>query len=227
MTIQEAHEFLNFWIGKYIGAFYTPEQLDTLIDRGQMSYFEDLLPKYGTSQRIRDALSPFKSYYDFTTGSTPLGVITIPTSKNMIHFLDGYVTITDPNLPFPIHEIVFPNEDELTIKLRSQIDPVTASNPVGEWVGGNVIQLWPKTPNSGRLNFYRKPNPPVFAYSLVSGRVVVYNSGSSQSLEWKPQDHLPILMKALSHVGVNLKEKELAEFAEIKQQENFQNVNKI
>jgi len=226
VNLQEAHNFLNFWINKHTGGWYSPDELDDIIDRGQMSYFSDLILKYGTSQRLRDSLSPFKESYAFTTGDTPGGVITIPDNKNFLYFLDGYVTFTDSNYTFPQREIVFPNEDERVRKLQSQIDPVTTSSPLGEWIGDGVIQLYPQSPNIGRLNFYRRPLKPNFVYSVISGRVIVYDSGLSQNLEWKEGDHTKVLLKSLSHMGINLREEDVMQWAETKNQQNAQNFNK-
>ena len=56
MNINESFEFLNFWINKVTGAWFTISQLEEIVDRGQISLFSDLLTKYATSQRIKDAL---------------------------------------------------------------------------------------------------------------------------------------------------------------------------
>jgi hypothetical protein len=224
MNLEEAYDFLNFWIGKELGAWYTPEQLDDITDRGQMAYFSDCILRYGTSQRLRDTLSPFKDYYDFTASST--GLITIPDEKDMVAFLDGYVTFTDANLAFPQSEISFPNEDELTKRLRSQIDTPTATDPVGEWTGTRTIQLYPKSALEGRLNFYRRPVKPSFSYTLVDGRDVIYNDGSSTNLEWRELDMNAVLLKTLSSIGINLGDDATAMWAEQKTANNFQNQNK-
>ena len=68
MNLQEAFDFLNFWINKYTGAWYTIPELELIVDRGQMSLYEDLQPQYATSQRIKDALSPFRAKYNFKIG---------------------------------------------------------------------------------------------------------------------------------------------------------------
>ena len=79
MNIQEVCNFINFFINKFTGQFYTIPELIEVIDRGQISLFEDLQPRYATSQRIKDALSPFKETMPFTT------------------LISGVVTITDPD----------------------------------------------------------------------------------------------------------------------------------
>ena len=226
MTLEEAYNFLNFWIGKHLGGWYPPEELDDITDRGQMAYFSDCILKYGTSQRLRDTLSPFKDTYTFAAVDSPVGVVTIPPSKNMLHFLDLYVTFTDANAAFPMEEVPFPNEVERTRRLRSQTGPVTASSPIGEWAGDGVIQLWPKVANQGTASFLRRPVKPNFVYSLISGRVIVYDNASSTNLEWKEQDLNAVLLKTLSTLGINLKAEDIAMYAEQKTAQNFANQNK-
>lgn len=74
MNISEIIDFMNFHINKKTGAFYTPDECVSVLDRGQMSLYADLQPKYATSQRIKDALAPFRAVYDFNTSNTVLGI---------------------------------------------------------------------------------------------------------------------------------------------------------
>jgi hypothetical protein len=78
MNIKECVDFINFWIRKERGAFYTIEESVEVIDRGQIAYYNDIIPKYATSQIIKDCLSPFRVKYEFIQGDTANGVINIP-----------------------------------------------------------------------------------------------------------------------------------------------------
>jgi hypothetical protein len=80
MNIKDCVDFLNFWIRKERGAFYTIQEAVDVIDRGQMAYFNDIITKYATSQIIKDTLSPFKEKYEFVPGDTPNGLVTVPNS---------------------------------------------------------------------------------------------------------------------------------------------------
>ena len=79
MNIKECVDFINFWIRKERGAFYTIDESISLIDRGQIAYYNDIIPKYATSQIIKDTLSPFKEKYNFNIGDTPDGLIVVPS----------------------------------------------------------------------------------------------------------------------------------------------------
>lgn len=226
MNIKECVDFINFWIRKERGAFYTIEESVEVIDRGQLSYYNDIMPKYATSQIIKDTLAPFRSRYTFTPGNTPLGVITIPDSQ-YLDLLDVQIEFTEDgrNVYYGVKMI---NEDERSDRLNSQIDPVEVTAPVGEVIGSKQIQLYPKVNTyTGSLTYMRRPVKPVYNYTVVGGRVIVYNPIGSVQLEWRDTDINAILLKALASIGINLSDQEVSQFAELKSQENYQGVNNL
>ena len=306
MNIKECVDFINFWIRKERGAFYTIEESIELIDRGQVAYYNDLIPKYATSQIIKDSLSPFRAKYSFTPSNIINGLITIPNytfrtgikgltitslgfnksitsvmsvddsitveslGNNFTNniedviddreiefssFINPYVTVT-PNyqlgnvfinkydddgqtnyldlldITVQVNNIYYAvkmiNEDELSNRLNSQLDPVNASNPVGEMVQLRRIQLYPKTNNyTGTVSYMRKPIKPVYGYTVIGGRTIQYDPATSTQLEWRESDINMVLLKALSSIGINLSDAEVSQFAEVKSQQNYQGVNHL
>jgi hypothetical protein len=226
MNLQEAFDFLNFWINKYTGAWYTIPELELIVDRGQMSLYEDLQPQYATSQRIKDALAPFRARYNFTPNFTPSGVITVPNS-DYINLLDIQVTFTDSSGRFNYVPIKMYNEDERAHRLMSQIDPVTSEFPIGEVISLRQFQLYPQVGYTGTVTYFRRPIKPVFGYTVQGGRVIVYNPNSSTQLEWAENWQNAILMKALSSVGINIGEQDVLQYAELKNQSNFVSQNMV
>lgn len=224
MTLQAAYDFLNFWISKYTGSFYSPPELDLIVDRGQMSLFSELRPKYATSQRIKDALSPFISRYDFLAGDTPAGLITIPSNQNCLAILDIMISYVD-GATTRYAAVPILNSDERGDRLRSQIVAPTATEPIAESAGANILQLWPKSAMAGTVTFLKRPVAPVFAYSLISGRVISYNSDGSTQLQWGEDWQNAVLLKALSSIGINLTDAEISGYAEQKTNQNAQNFN--
>jgi len=306
MNIKECVDFINFWIRKERGAFYTIEESIELIDRGQLSYYNDLIPKYATSQIIKDSLSPFRAKYTFSPNNIINGVITIPNytfstgikgltttslgfNKSITSLMSANDNITVESLGnnssyliqtvinsreidfssfiFPLitvtpnyqlgnvfvdkynddgqtnyldllditvqvnniyHTVKMLNEDELSNRLNSQIDPVNASNPVGEITQLRKIQLFPKTNNyTGTVSYMRKPIKPVYGYTVTGGRTIVYDPSTSTQLEWRESDINMVLLKALSSIGINLSDAEVSQFAEVKSQQNYQGVNHL
>lgn len=226
MNLQEAFDFLNFWINKNTGAWYTIPELELVVDRGQMSLYEDLQPQYAASQRVKDALSPFRAKYNFTTNDTPLGVITVP-NLDYINLLDVQITYTDDSGRVNYIPIKMYNEDERANRLMSQINPVIPQSPIGEVVSLRQFQLYPKVAYTGTVTYFRRPIKPVFGYTVQGGRVIVYNPTTSTQLEWPENWHNVILMKALSSIGINIGEQDIMQYAELKNQSNFVSQNMV
>lgn len=219
MNISEAHEFLQFFIDKYSGAYYAPSELDAAIHDGQLDLFREWLPLYAVSQDIKDALSPFRDTYAFGYGDSLLGVVTVPPSRNYQKLLSLSITydISARSLTRDV-PLKTTNEDELADRLKSQTNPVTATTPVCEQTGLGEFQLYPKVQYRGEVKFLRLPVPPVYAYDTISGRVQVYNAAGSTQLEWREIDIKKVLVRALSSLGINLQENDIVQYAELKQQ---------
>jgi hypothetical protein len=100
--------------------------------------------------------------------------------------------------------------------------------PVGVMNERRSIRLFPgNTVYVGFVNYMRRPVKPVYGYSVVGGRNIVYNPSQSVQLEWKDTDVNFILLKGLASVGINLSDQEVSQFAEMKSQENYQGVNHL
>ncbi len=229
MSINDAFEFLNFWINKRTGSFYTVSELELLIDRGQMAYYSDIKPKYATSQLVKDTLAPFRYVYPFTNMSGYIIAMTPEFQDDTRPYLD----LLDLQITFQVsdrtvyYSVPIVNEDVISQKLNSQVDPVTITSPIGEQIAIGTFRLYPASFYTGSVTFLRRPRRPVFGYSVISERVIVYNPITSVQLEWRDTEQNAILLKALSSIGINLTSQEVSQFAELKTQENYQNVNRL
>ena len=96
MDLKVIHDTILYFLNKEQNGFVTHAELDLVLDKAQLVLFNQYHtnPKmpagtasvsYGESQRIDDALSPFKEKYTFSTIDTPSGVITLPS--NYMHHL--------------------------------------------------------------------------------------------------------------------------------------------
>lgn len=227
MTIKECVDFINFWIRKDRGAFLSIEESIEAIDNGQLAYYSDIKPKYATSQLIKDTLAPFKKKYNFTPSNTVSGYIVVPSNVNYLDLLDVEIQfqISNRTVYAPVKMI---NEDERSIRLNSQIDPPTVTSPVGEMDVPRYIKLYPTGSGyTGTVTYFKRPVKPVYAYTIISGRIIQYDAANSTQLEWRDTEHIPILLKALSSIGINLGDAEVGQFAQLKSQENYQGVNHL
>ena len=223
MNIAEAVDFIQFWINKRTGAWYTVDEAISVVDAGQMSLYRDLKPKYATSQWVKDALSPFREVYNFTTAVS--GNVIVPDT-DYLDLLDIQIffQVSNRTVYAPIKLV---NEDERAKRLNSQIDPVTATSPIGEQIGLRTFRLYPASIYNGNATYLRRPVKPVYGYTVISGRVIVYDPNTSTQLEWRETEHIPLLLKGLQSLGINLSDAEVQNFAQIKSMQNWEGINRL
>lgn len=226
MNLNEAFDFLNFWIGKERGAYYTIPELEALADAGQMAYYSDIKPKYATSNIIKEILSPFKKVYPFTPSNTISGYIVVPSDVDYLDLLDLEIEV-DISSRILYKGVEMINEDNRSDRLNSQVDPVTEADPVCEIMVPRYFKMYPVAGYKGRITFLSRPIKPVFGYSVISGRVIVYNPATSTQLQWRETEIIPVLLKALSSIGINLSSADVSNFAQLKTQSNYQNINRL
>jgi hypothetical protein len=215
LNLQEHLDFLNFWIAELV----------ELLHRGQMAVFADYQSKYATSQNVKDALAPFRESYPFLPADSTGGLIEI-ADDDYSNFLACHIQHTSGGRTIYAPVQLY-NEDEIADRLNSQVDPVTATAPIGEMTGVGTIQLYPATTYTGKITYLRKPTKPVFGYTLISGRVVVYNENTSTELEWGEKQVGEILVKSLQSLGINLGDGAIQQWAEAKSAQNYLNQNHI
>jgi len=228
LSLLEFYNLLNFYINKYLGGYYTPAELDAATDRGQIALYTDYQPKYAISQRIKDAMSPFRDRYNFDFPDSLLGVITVPSDRNYLNLLDLSIKYDISGVSILRYvSIEMINEDVYSIRLDSQVDPVSATSPIGQVIARGSFQLDPKIQYRGTVTFLRRPVAPYFAYSVVSERVIVYDANNSIQLEWNETELNAVALKTLEILGVNLSAQDISQFAEAKTESNWLGRNRL
>lgn len=239
MTIQDIHNVILFYLNKEQNGYISHEEIDLVLDRAQMALFDDYynnprgykptkqvpMVGYGESQRLNDALSPFKASYAFTNSDSAGGVIALPSNYMYLISLQTtrYSNVLSRNV---IKAVTVLNEEELIYRLESQVVPVTLDGPICIMNSSNQIQLFPDEAQAGKVYYFRRPAVPKFGYTQ-SGRVITYNptqysvsaTTGSQQLEWRESDLNNILTKALSYYSINLNSPDVTQFAQLKIQE--------
>lgn len=219
MDLNVAYNQLLFWVNLRQGGWYPPEELDAIVDKGQLSYYEDCFERYGTGQRLTDALAPFKiPPTAFTTSSTGL----LTTTDDYLDLISIYTTVNGIRRSCPLV-----NEDEITSRVNSQVIPNTINNPFAEITKDWDFQLYPQVQQTGAISYFRRPVAPFFKYTIVSGRVIVYDQAGSTQLEWADTQIQSLLIWTLRSIGINIGEKDIQEFADQVNKENLLSTIKI
>lgn len=223
MDLQDVFNELNFYINKFTGSFYTIPELENLIDIGQMGLYSDLKPKYATSQLSKDALSPFRETYNFTTQVSGYVIVPDTTYLDLLD-LQIYFQVSNRTIYYPVPML---NEDVRAERLNSQVEPVTITSPIGEQTAPRTFRLYPVGAYNGNVTYLRRPVKPVFGYSVISGRVIVYSSGTSTQLEWADPYIQTIIIKSLQAAGINLRAEDISGWAQAKSEGNYMNMNRL
>ena len=220
MDLNDVFNILNFWIGKEKGAYFTISELEDLTHAGSLALYSDYKPHYATSNLIKEILSPFKRKYQFTPSNTISGYIVIPSNVNYLDLLDVEIEYQISNRTIYVG-VPMVNEDERAERRNSQIDPVTITSPIGEMNIPRFIQLYPTAGYTGTVTYFTRPVKPVFGYTLISGRQIVYDAATSTQLEWRETELISVCLKALKSIGINLADQQVSQFAEIATSGNY------
>jgi hypothetical protein len=228
MTIKEVHDWIAFVTRKHQSGYHSHEQIDSALDRAQMDLFIDLYGNdkqyqagrpvpptvYGETIFIHHALEPFKEKYSFTTMVSPGGLLTMPSTCQIILALSTTVFNNTLNRN-TTRKVEVLNEEELITRLESQVAPVSLYDPIALVNKENKIQLYPEQPQQGIVYYLRRPLAPKYSYS-ISGRVETFDAGTSVDLEWKEIFINRVVAKALVYLGINLSDGEVLQFGDAK-----------
>lgn len=215
MDLKVIHDTLRFYLDKFQMSWYSPEEQDNILDRAQMQVFDSLRPQYAMSQQMHDNLLAFKAEYNFTNGTSPGGLITLPDNYESLlavqtQIIDGTVTI------YPPAELL--NEAQISDRRSSQLTAVSTKYPAGLLKAGKQFQLYPAQVSAGTVYYLRRPVAPEFVYETI-GREIIYDIINSIQLEWDDTAVEKIIFKALGLLGINLADNETIQIADIKEKE--------
>ena len=215
--LNTVYDITNYIIRKQRGASQTYPELDNIFNLGQLDLLSEYNDEYARTGKINNALSPFKKDFQFTLTTSVGGYVTVPTDYlyPLMSFTQTYNNTTEET---ELNEVRFYNEAEWINAIKSQLRPATIQKPAAKIIAGQM-ELYPKKPNAGILNYIKKPNAPVYSYTQV-GRVITYHANTSTQLEWLDLQIPKVIMAALSYIGINLNEQQITAFSEAKEMEN-------
>jgi len=223
MTIDQVYKFIDFTIKKSnAGGYLTPDEFNLIINRAQIQYFNKLygnqndyrydrpVPKiaYAITEKISNSLSVFLS--DSTTLTIDAnGQVNIPSDLFQTVSLTKTISGID-------YEITRVEQDRVANNLTSAYDAPDTEFPIYTQLR-TKFQFYPKNLGSANLYYLKKPTDMVWAYTIVSNRPQ-YDAANSVQPLWKDMDMNEIIYIALSYVGINLKDGEVSQFAQLKTQ---------
>jgi hypothetical protein len=179
---------------------------------------------YIRTNKIESDMAPFRIPL-LPISADSSGVIDLQSLSNY-----GYVTDLYRYQTIGGQEVVFSgtriNEQRLANQLSSRVAPPTLEDPY-YMVNNSTIKVFPATSSAEfrtfKITYLKKPDNRVVRYTISgSGRPVITPVGiipgvSSEYLEWNQQNFNDLAIILLSFLGVNLKDTELIQFSQLKQ----------
>lgn len=207
MSVDEVYQLCQFILNKSQMGNLQPNQFNLIINQAQYSYLNYLLGdfqryqpgrpisvvEWGQNAHIRERLTPFVQPPTTLTINPITGQTSYPTNYEMWDAM--YWGIYK-------ERVKFIQQDRLSSHLNSQVSPVER-NPVFLSIYRG-FQVYPISIGTTELSYIRSPQNIMWGSTNdIYGRPV-YNPATSQNPEWRREDMLQIIVRALSQVGVNL-----------------------
>ena len=230
IDVNELYEFVQFVANKEQNGYIKPDEFNLATDRAQMQFFMERynnpaeyqpgrpIPRvaFQQSQKVSDDLRIFVTTQNINDG------------EDIAALNDTYVHLVSLRTTNGRH-VKLLDDSELGHVLNSALTPPTTTYPVA-YIVDNKINIEPAT--GCLLTYLRRPQKPNWTYFQdISGNPTdslgnpltypVFDDANSSDLEFPDETFNEIAIRILSFVGINLRENQLSQFAELKKQQGI------
>jgi len=219
------YQFMNFIVNKdYEGNAFTPQDMARLVKVANMELFkikmglpEDYRPGQPISriypdmnQRITDETKFLKVFNP--TAELISGLLEYPSDYfTALSLAYNYQRNIDGIPEFVRRKIIICTEDQLPdgwLKRPTMWNPVAVCRDNGIWI-------YPDTINTVEFSYIRYPAEPEFEYIEQLG-YIEEDEANTVEFEWAEHLHMDLIRIMLSFIGVNLRDEQLLQYAELK-----------
>lgn len=214
VNINEFKEFCSFVANKtQIGGTLSPSQFNEIANRAQMVVFEKDRAIFIETQNISDYLSLFLK--ETITSVPPTGMVSYPSDfEHTASIRSYYVRAAGGSTEIAVQPVK--NYDWGDIS-SSQVQTPTKRFPKYTEFASEYRFL-PFDIGTVMIDYFKTPIPPVWGYTVPSGRPV-YDPATSTDFEWDSFAFNNVAAVFLQMIGVNLKDGDIASFAQMFTQE--------
>lgn len=203
--------------------YISPEDFNLYAKQAQIDLFEDYFYQYNqwiVKQNARVSGSGFadivKNIEDvidiFVTESTIASPFTLPSD---LYFINR-IRYGNKEVDRVTHDKIL-NLNSSNLTAPSTLYPVYTS-------AANLIEVYPTTINSIKVQYIRTPRDPKWTYTSLSGGQPMFNQGAVDYQDFElPQRDEPILVaKILEYAGISIREADLNVFGNTEENKNKQ-----
>lgn len=191
-------------------------QFNDVSDRAQMQLYEKDYQTFLKTEQVSDFLQTF--LVSKITGSVSVdGTYQVPANlQHVCAIRKYYVRENGKGFNVKVDEI---KQVAWTDVQSPGLREASLRFPKYEEFGA-VLKFMPRNIGIIEIDYFRLPVKPVWNFTVISGRPV-YFAGTSVNFEWSEYSMNQVAANYLALIGVNLKDRELAQFSELyKQQTN-------
>lgn len=238
ININELYKFVQFISNKEQSGYIKPSEFNMAVDRAQMQLFMERynnpaeyqpgrpVPRvtYQQTQKISDDLKPFirRTFVTLTNG------------RMLWTDLDDYMHLSSVRAEFESTNncggtdivkkgVRIVDDSELSHFLDSAILKPTGRYPVAAIYDG-FLQIYPEDITEIEVTYLTRPNRPAdgqfWKYTAVNG-LPNFDLINSTNLNWSDELFNEIAIRILSFIGINLREVNLSQYAEMKKQQGI------
>ena len=233
MTLWETYELLRFIGNKdYSGNIITPERFSMLIKVVNIDLFRK---KYGLPEQYQPGrpiplehveitlknMDDMKAFKEFIEAAPVVnGVLAYPDDYahrdeiiyNFIKTINAPIP-TAVTLPRPVEVL---RETHAAERRGNWTKQPTTGHPIAT-MRSDGIYIFPDTITAVDFSYYRWPVDPEFVYTIQDG-YITYDAVASVAWEWPQDEHVTLVTLMLSYIGINLREADVYQYAELKKQ---------
>jgi hypothetical protein len=216
MTSNDAYVIMQIALNKNQNGYLTPEEFFRVINMAQNEWLDYILGQYQKYQPGRPIpVVSFSQNERVRTSVAPLiygTVLAINSSTGIAPFPSDFEQVDAMWSVYGLYNIPFIQQDKVSSRYRSAIDPVTTVNPV-YLIKHEGFQFYPETLGQARMSYVRTPPSIVWAYVLDSNDQPVYDPFNSVAPVFSDTDMMQIIARALRIMSVNLQAADVANYA--------------
>jgi len=214
VNINKFKEYVDFVSNKVQDGAPSPREFNEAANRAQMQVFEKDRAIFIQEELSSDFIKEFLKRKIFS-GPFVGGEFTVPADFEHISDIRSYrVDSGGKGRPTKVNSVKSADWGEI---LSSALNEPTETFPKYNHFG-KVIRIAPITLTSVAFEYFRTPIAPVWAFTTVNGRSV-YDASNSTDFEWGEYAMNNVAAYYLQLIGVNLKDNELSNFAQVYKQE--------
>lgn len=208
MDINDVFNIVKYRASKagYSG-YISPDDFKIVFNKAQLRYFNKMYAVYAGTQRSSDSLSKFVA--PPTALTLTAGTGNLATLTNLLHI----TAVTYQNKE--VHRV---EADRLANHLSSSYDAPSAEFPIYIQYD-TTIQVYPNNITPVDVMFLRAPVEVVWGYTINNSNPdlprLIYDPANSVQPEWSDLDLDNIVYMMLADIGVNTKDTELENFAQL------------